>query len=173
MTDIGGFGRYQKSIKPTGVIYTHPISEAHESGARSNSFCLISDMCGQEAADRVRIVTTMWDETDETFAERAERAMKAGPWKSFLDAGARYARFHNTSESAWEIVLGLGDTKKALFIQDHCATQRTERMPTFRRIPSKIKFVSRQVNQSTVLSNKLIRFIRIRLVLRKPKLRHH
>ncbi|KIM57537.1 hypothetical protein SCLCIDRAFT_64976, partial [Scleroderma citrinum Foug A] len=85
---------YRKSIKPTGVIYTHCISEAHESGTKSNSFRLISDMCGHEAADRVQVVTTMWDEADVAFAETVEMTMKFGPWKSMLDAGARYARFH-------------------------------------------------------------------------------
>ncbi|KAL4077505.1 hypothetical protein J3A83DRAFT_1598690 [Scleroderma citrinum] len=133
---------YRRSIKPTGVIYTYCISEAHESGTKSNNFRLFSDLCGREAADRVRVVTTMWDEADVAFAETVEHTMKAGPWKSLLDAGACCARFHNTTESAWEIVLGLGDTKKALLVQeDHAMRKKLDQTLTLRRVPSKSQLI--------------------------------
>jgi len=93
----------------------------------------------------------MWDEADVAFAETVENTMKAGPWKSLLDAGARYARFDNTPQSAWEIVLGLGDTKKALFVQeDHAMRKQLERIPTLRRVPSNFKLVSRQVGDAFI-----------------------
>lgn len=109
-------------------------------------------MCGHEAADRVQVVTTMWDEADVAFAETVEMTMKAGPWKSMLDAGARYARFHNTPQSAWEIVLGLGDTKKALLVQEeHAMRKKLERIPTLRRVPSKVKLAYRQVSDTFIV----------------------
>jgi len=68
-------------------------------------------------ADRVRLVTTMWDEANEELAAGTESRITAGPWKALLDAGSGYKRFFNTEESAWNIVRGLGDSKKALLLQ--------------------------------------------------------
>jgi len=62
----------------------------------------------------------MWDEIDVASAENTENAIKSGPWKSFLDAGSRCERFDNSRDSAWRIVLGLDDQRKALLFQrDH------------------------------------------------------
>jgi len=68
-------------------------------------------------ADRVRLVTTMWGEANEELAERTESRVTAGPWKALLGAGSGCEQFFNTKQSAWNIVRGLGDSKKALLFQ--------------------------------------------------------
>ncbi|KAL4071610.1 hypothetical protein V8B97DRAFT_1961131 [Scleroderma yunnanense] len=115
---------YRRSITLTGVIYTHSISDTHDSGTNQSSFRIFSDLCGAEAADRVRLVTTMWDDADVESAEALENTLQDGSWKSLLHAGACYQRFQNTTQSAWEIVLGLGDTKKTLLVQKELVDMR-------------------------------------------------
>ena len=89
------------------------------SGTELRSFKTLASWCGPEAADRVRLVTTMWDNVDVmSDAQSMEDILKATHWKSLLKEGARYQRFLNTSESAWEIVLGIGETKKPFLVQD-------------------------------------------------------
>lgn len=112
--------RYRRDIKLTGVIYTHRILDAEQ------CLGLFATLYGGEEARRVRLVTTMWDEADMESAKEIENTLKAGQWKSLLDAGARYERFHNTHESAWEIVLGLGDNTKALLLQRELVDMKME-----------------------------------------------
>jgi len=106
-------------VRPTGVIYTRRITDGDESGADRRSFKTLVRLCGTGAADRVRLVTTMWDDADMVSdAHSMEDQLKSTHWKTLLDAGACYERFHNTRESAWEIVLGIGETKKPFLVQN-------------------------------------------------------
>ena len=109
--------RYEMSIEITGVIYTHRITDSHSTGSELQIFQILSGICGRGAADRVRLVTTMWDEVDDqSTAEQTEDRLK-DEWRSLLNAGASYQRFTNSSESAWDIVRGLGYERKALLLQ--------------------------------------------------------
>lgn len=109
--------RYQKCIDPTGVIYTYRINDTHECATELTSLRIVAALCGAEAADRLRLVTTMWDNVDEEIAKGTEVRLKDDVWRLLLGAGSCYERFNNTEGSAWDIVLGLGDTKKALVLQ--------------------------------------------------------
>ncbi|KAL4071611.1 hypothetical protein V8B97DRAFT_410779 [Scleroderma yunnanense] len=108
---------YRGSIRLTGIIYIRRITDTSIPDMELSIFQTFTSLCGEEVADRVRLVTTMWDEADTETAKNTEEILKAGPWKSFLDAGACYERFENTGESAWKVVLGLGDNRNALLIQ--------------------------------------------------------
>ncbi|KAL4071608.1 hypothetical protein V8B97DRAFT_1870865, partial [Scleroderma yunnanense] len=105
------------SIKLAGIIYTYRIIDTHASGEELVSLHLLAALCGDEMADRVRLVTTMWDESDVELGRDTENRIISGPWKLLLDAGSHHERFFNTQESAWDIVLRLGDGKKALLLQ--------------------------------------------------------
>ncbi|KIK19429.1 hypothetical protein PISMIDRAFT_152984 [Pisolithus microcarpus 441] len=108
---------YQKSIKLTGVIYTHNLREDGMCAVDEQSFQSLCRLCGNEAADRVRLVTTMWDDVDESEAVEVEGKLKRTHWQSFIQAGAQPQRFDNTSKSAWNIVESLGITTKTLLLQ--------------------------------------------------------
>ncbi|KAL4077508.1 hypothetical protein J3A83DRAFT_1591654 [Scleroderma citrinum] len=108
---------YHNSIELTGVIFTYRITDTHVSGTELASLRIASALCGGDAADRVRLVTTMWDDVDVESAKDTENTMKTEQWKSLLDKGARYERFYNTRESAWKIIDSLGNNKKALLLQ--------------------------------------------------------
>ncbi|KAI6101772.1 hypothetical protein EDD16DRAFT_1648347 [Pisolithus croceorrhizus] len=78
---------------------------------------LLRDLCGDEAADRVRLVTTMWDVVNESEAIEVEDSLRTH-WQSLVNAGACPERFDNTPERAWIIVEGLENTKKTLLLQE-------------------------------------------------------
>ncbi|KAL4077507.1 hypothetical protein J3A83DRAFT_1597497 [Scleroderma citrinum] len=116
---------WTKRIQPAGVIYTRRITDEYSFAAELKNFQTVARWCRRPAvAERVRLVTTMWDEADMDSAQGMENAMKDEHWKSLLDAGARYERFYNTRESAWAIVLGLGHTRKIPMSQKSQAEMR-------------------------------------------------
>ncbi|KAI6009968.1 P-loop containing nucleoside triphosphate hydrolase protein [Pisolithus marmoratus] len=114
---------YQHSIELTGVIYTHDIGDNGSSATDMQSFKLLDRLCGRAAADRVRLVTTMCDGVEQQEADDKEAALKI-KWRSLIDAGAHLKRFLNTSESGWEILDGLGRTKKPLVLQKELVDEK-------------------------------------------------
>ncbi|KAI6103007.1 P-loop containing nucleoside triphosphate hydrolase protein [Pisolithus sp. B1] len=109
---------YRHSIKLTGVIYTQDITDDSWSPTDMQGFQLFHRLCGDEAADRVRLVTTMWDVADKSEADEVEGTLKERLWQSLIQTGAQPQRFNNTPESAWNIVEGLGKTTKMLLLQE-------------------------------------------------------
>ncbi|KAI5984613.1 hypothetical protein EDD15DRAFT_2177051, partial [Pisolithus albus] len=108
---------YRNSIELTGVIYTHDIRDDGRCAADVQSLQLFGRLCGDQAADRIRLVTTMWDEVDNLRAEEVERTLARTHWRSLVRAGARLKRFDNAPETAWRIIRDLGSAKKALLLQ--------------------------------------------------------
>ncbi|KAI6041762.1 hypothetical protein EDC04DRAFT_1163459 [Pisolithus marmoratus] len=108
---------YQESrLQFNGVIYTRRITETLCRSERT-SFRVCAHLIGNDVADRVRLVTTMWDEpevhSDTSTAENRENKLKEEQWESLIGAGAMCERFFNTSDSAWGIVQRLGVERKA------------------------------------------------------------
>ncbi|KAI6039156.1 hypothetical protein EDC04DRAFT_2506822, partial [Pisolithus marmoratus] len=87
----------------TGVIYTHGIT-VKCSRTDERNFGTLSQICRERTIDRLRLVTTMWDDASLPEATEAERVLKEKYAKSLLDAGSSYERFDNTPELAWKIV---------------------------------------------------------------------
>lgn len=111
---------YQESrLQFNGVIYTRRITEARCRSERS-SFQVCANIVGNHAADRVRLVTTMWDEfEDRSPAESMENKLKEEQWQLLINGGATCQRFLNTPGSAWDIVHSLGTERKAsLLLQE-------------------------------------------------------
>ncbi|KAI6134311.1 hypothetical protein EV401DRAFT_1907795 [Pisolithus croceorrhizus] len=80
------------------------------------SFRLLYRLYGNEAADRVRLATAMWDDVDESEAVKVETLQRT-QWQSITQAGAQPRRFDNTLESPWNIVESLGITTRTLLLQ--------------------------------------------------------
>ncbi|KAI6132357.1 kinase-like domain-containing protein, partial [Pisolithus croceorrhizus] len=106
--------KYRKDVKLTGIIYTHRISDNRMSGSVCKNLNLFGRLCGDEAAQRVRLVTTMWDnqrpENVETCQKRVSQ-LEGNFWEPLISLGARHERFLNTPVSAWDIVNGLVQTR--------------------------------------------------------------
>jgi len=114
--------KYRGNVKLAGVIYTHRITDNRMSGSVCKNLDMFGRLCGDKAAERVRLVTTMWDKVKgQEVAESRVRQLEGNFWKPLIDAGAHHERFsHNNQASAWKIVQGLtGDTEAlALLLQE-------------------------------------------------------
>lgn len=120
---------YQKSIRLTGVIYTHYVMVGRTTSEEHN-LRVLANICGREAMDQVQLVTTMWDKAYFSSALWAEKELKEECWKPLLDAGACYGRFDNTPQSAWAIVESLGNQKKGLLFQREMVDMGTNLLKT-------------------------------------------
>ncbi|KIO01137.1 hypothetical protein M404DRAFT_743240 [Pisolithus tinctorius Marx 270] len=111
--------KYRNEVKLTGIIYTHRITDNRMSGSVCKNLDMFSRLCGDKAAERVRLVTTMWDKAkDKNLVESRVSQLETNFWKPLIDAGARHERFNNSSGSAWEIVRGLTGDGEAVLLQE-------------------------------------------------------
>ena len=111
--------RYKGDVKLSGVIYTHRITDNRMSGSVCKNLDMFGRLCGDNAAKRVRLVTTMWDRVKDTnTANNRVTQLEGNFWKPLIDAGARHQKFENTRESAWDIVRGATGDSEALLLQE-------------------------------------------------------
>ncbi|KAI6103006.1 hypothetical protein F5141DRAFT_244512 [Pisolithus sp. B1] len=115
---------YCKSIVFTGVIYIHSITNNGRSPADVRSVKLLGHLCGNKAADRVRLVTTTCGQAGGLGVDNVKRIPEITDRRSLIEAGARPETFDNTSEGAWKIVEGLENTKKPLLLQEELGNRR-------------------------------------------------
>ncbi|KAI6138293.1 hypothetical protein BKA82DRAFT_1001256 [Pisolithus tinctorius] len=108
------FEIYQRSIRLTGVIYTHNVVAGFSQDDERN-MQILENMCG-EAIGRLRVITTMWDAVDFQFAMEVEHKLMMC-CESLVKAGASCQWFVNNQESAWGILHDLGDQKVPLLFQ--------------------------------------------------------
>ncbi|KAI6045344.1 P-loop containing nucleoside triphosphate hydrolase protein, partial [Pisolithus marmoratus] len=108
--------RYRGDVKLTGVVYTHRISDNRMSGSVCKNLDLFGKLCGENAAQRVRLVTTMWDKqpANTTIWQNRASQLEGNFWKPLISLGARHERFNNTQKSAWNIVNGLVQARTPL-----------------------------------------------------------
>ncbi|KIJ63778.1 hypothetical protein HYDPIDRAFT_112732 [Hydnomerulius pinastri MD-312] len=113
---------YRGHVKLSGVIYLHRITDNRMSGSVCKNLTMFCNLCGDTAANRVRLVTTMWDKAkDRRVAEDRETQLKGEFWEPLIRQKAVVARFENTGASAWGIIDDLiahGDAKEALLLQE-------------------------------------------------------
>ncbi|KAI6118661.1 hypothetical protein EV401DRAFT_1550407 [Pisolithus croceorrhizus] len=90
------------------------------SGSVCKNLDMFSRLCGDKAAKRVRLVTTMWDKVkDEKLAENRVSQLETNFWKPLIDAGACHKKFEgNSSKCAWEIIQDLMGSGEALLLQE-------------------------------------------------------
>ncbi|KAG6335336.1 hypothetical protein ID866_3747 [Astraeus odoratus] len=112
--------KYRGSVKLAGVIYTHRITDNRMSGSVCKNLDMFGRLCGDKAAARVRLVTTMWDKVkDQQVASNRVAQLEGNFWKPLLEEGARHEKFRgNNQASAWKIVEGLTGDTEALLLQE-------------------------------------------------------
>ncbi|KIM59591.1 hypothetical protein SCLCIDRAFT_1217538 [Scleroderma citrinum Foug A] len=106
-------------MKLSGVIYTHRITDNRMSGSVCKNLDMFGRLCGDNAAERVRLVTTMWDKVkDRNTAENRVKQLEGNFWKPLIDEGARHQKFENTPQSAWKIIRNATGDPEALLLQE-------------------------------------------------------
>ena len=89
------------------------------SGSVCKNLDMFGRLCGNKAAQRVRLVTTMWDKVkDRAVAESRVSQLVGNFWKPLIDEGACHMKFENTSKSAWDVIRDVTGETKALLLQE-------------------------------------------------------
>ena len=84
-------------------------------------------LCGKDALQNVILVTTMWDEVDETAGNLEEEKMKTIYWNKMLEHRSTTGRFMGTRESALQLLQPLIDAankRSSLLLQHEMVIMR-------------------------------------------------
>jgi hypothetical protein len=108
---------YEQGITLSGVLYLHRISDNRMAGTPLSNWKVFKELCGEECFQSILLATTMWDDVTEECGSRRQEQLKRKYWKSMIKLGSRVVRFHNTYQSAWDIIGQLTAPRKPLKIQ--------------------------------------------------------
>ncbi|KAJ3513210.1 hypothetical protein NLJ89_g3074 [Agrocybe chaxingu] len=96
---------YKQGVKLAGIVYVHRITDNRMAGTPHRNLRMFGELCGEKAAQRVVLVTTMWDKLkNPEVGGKRERELHASYWKVMLEKNATSSRFSNTEKDAWKIV---------------------------------------------------------------------
>ncbi|KDR66882.1 hypothetical protein GALMADRAFT_1359045 [Galerina marginata CBS 339.88] len=91
-----------------GILYLHRITDNRMPGTSSDilrGFQHHFFKFREQPADRVVLVTTMWDRVQsKEVGESREEDLKRNFWRPVIESDATVARFENTKGSAWKII---------------------------------------------------------------------
>ncbi|KAI5995158.1 P-loop containing nucleoside triphosphate hydrolase protein [Pisolithus albus] len=112
--------KYRGKVTMSGIVYTHRITDNRMSGSMCKNLDMFARLCGDKAAGRVRLVTTMWDKAkNRELADSRVKQLEGNFWRPLIDVGARHKRFDkNTPVEAWKIVEDLTGNGEALLLQE-------------------------------------------------------
>jgi hypothetical protein len=82
---------------------------------------MFEKLCGKDRLKNIVLTTTMWDDIEESEGFDRERELKAKYWAAMIRQGSSVVRFHNTPESAWDIIdifLQTPNSPSALLLQE-------------------------------------------------------
>ena len=119
--------RYKREIKLAGILYFHRITDNRVTGTPLKNLHMFEKLCGKHALGNIILTTTMWDKIDETTGQEREMELGGQYWESMIKLGSTTARYHNTKESAWEIldkILRGGRDQPAVLLQTPVALNR-------------------------------------------------
>ena len=113
--------RYEKDILLSGLIYCHRISNTEMAATSVRHLRTFEELCGKDALHNVILVTTMWDEVDETTGKLEEEKMKKIYWNKMLERKSTTGRFMGTRESALKLLQPLIDAanKRSSLLLQH------------------------------------------------------
>ena len=100
----GDLLRYEKNIKLAGLIYLHRITDNGMARSPHRNLYMFEDLCRDQAAKKVVLVTTMWDKVQQDTGACREKELFENHWKTMITYGASTARFSNSADLAWRII---------------------------------------------------------------------
>jgi hypothetical protein len=126
---------YKKDMKLSGIIYLQRITDPRMThGGRAN-LELFRALCGDDPLRKVVLATTFWGEMKNLQrAAEHEGELKSNPdyWGDMLAKKATMTQFHDTKDSALDIVRGLleNEEKITLKIQQEMVDQKLDLIQT-------------------------------------------
>ena len=118
LTDISRLlaAQYEAGVSLKGVIYLHRITDVRYQGSSLKALNIFKKVCGQLALKNVLLVTTRWNEVDETIGASREKQLREDFWAYMLSNGSTMKRFHGTKDSAMVIASELV-SKQAIVLE--------------------------------------------------------
>ncbi|PPQ70200.1 hypothetical protein CVT25_011551 [Psilocybe cyanescens] len=112
-----------------GVIYLHDISiERYTSTARKTLY-MFSQICGQDALDRIALGATKVNRLTEGEASKRLDRLKESHWKTMINEGLRVFPVDKNSSAAWDIFINSVVGKELMTVGheiDSCTTEVLE-----------------------------------------------
>ena len=111
---------YKSNLKLSGIVYLQRITDPRMThGGRAN-LVMFRALCGDDPLRKVVLATTFWGEmVNTTKALQHEEELKTNSdyWGDMLSRKATMARFHDTQESALNILRGLMEKEEKISLQ--------------------------------------------------------
>lgn len=111
---------YKSNIRLSGMVYLQRISDPRMThGGRAN-LVMFRALCGDDPLRKVVLATTFWGEminTDKALQHEEELKTNPDYWGDMLSKKATMTRFHDTQESARNILRGLMENEEKISLQ--------------------------------------------------------
>ena len=137
LQEIANFlaGTYQENIKLSGLIYLHRIIDPRLGHEGLSNLALFRALCGDDPLKKVVLATTFWEQMpNKERAKEHEEELRTNPeyWGDMISKHASMTQFHNTQESAFEIIETLlkNEEKVVLKIQQEMVDDSLDLMNT-------------------------------------------
>ncbi|KAG6887214.1 hypothetical protein C0992_013364 [Termitomyces sp. T32_za158] len=98
---------YRNNGKVAGIVYCHDITQKKWGGSAQKTFQVFEKLCGPDAAKKVVLLTTMWDNSTahaRGSLEYREECLKNTYWKDMISKGSIVHRGQLTNEAAHSII---------------------------------------------------------------------
>ncbi|KAI6107629.1 hypothetical protein EDD16DRAFT_1458906, partial [Pisolithus croceorrhizus] len=95
---------YKKSTLLSGILYFHRISDNRMAGTLLKNLGVFQKLCGDKALSHVVLVTTMWDEVEESVGNMRLEELEGNYWKMMIAQGSTTYRYVNTPESSRQLL---------------------------------------------------------------------
>jgi hypothetical protein len=115
--------RYRNDVKLSGLVYLHRITDNRMAGSPYKNLRMFGNLCGDDAASRVVLVSTMWERlADQKVGETREVQLRQQFWNNLIDKGSGVDRLRtSTPGEAWRIVTGVisrAEEREAVLLQE-------------------------------------------------------
>ena len=107
---------YKNSLKLSGIIYLHPISDTRVTHHATKNLQMFQKLTGEKNLKNVILATSMWDKVSREEGLLREQELKKKFWKLLLLNQAKAVRYAGTTDSALEIARTLM-ANKPFFVQ--------------------------------------------------------
>ena len=97
----------QEGLVLRGIIYLHRISDVRMGGSSVKTLNIFKKICGKDALTNVLLVTTRWNEVEETLGASREQELREDFWSYMLSHGSTMARFRGDRDSAFVLAAQL------------------------------------------------------------------
>ncbi|KAI0437599.1 P-loop containing nucleoside triphosphate hydrolase protein [Xylaria telfairii] len=93
-------GQFALGFELKGIVYIHRITDNRYAGSAIKTFEVFKRICGERAMGNVMLVTSRWNEVDESTGASREHELRERFWAYMLGHGSNLCRYHGDRGSA-------------------------------------------------------------------------